>query len=330
MGYDKDVLQRARSRYAEAVESHRALQRSQREEICEELPEAAELERKLRATMAEVIAHSLRRGEDPTEAIDAIRRRNRDLQEELHYLLEENGYDADALDEKPLCPRCRDTGYVGAEMCSCLRKYCCEEQKRELTSLLSTNATFDDFSLDYYPTAVNPATGLSPREQMEFNYEFCVEYASHFRPGPGRNLLMNGAPGLGKTFLSACIAREVVNRGYSVVYDTAIHVFSCMEKQKFGGGTEEELRMAERILECDLLILDDLGTEMNTSFISPALYSIINSRILSERPTIISTNFTLQQLSQRYTPQIASRLDGEYRILVFAGNDIRKLKKEQY
>ena len=88
--------------------------------------------------------------------------------------------------------------------------------------------------------------------------------------------------------------------------------------------------MAERILECDLLILDDLGTEMNTSFISPALYSIINSRILSERPTIISTNFTLQQLSQRYTPQIASRLDGEYRILVFAGNDIRKLKKEQY
>ncbi len=330
MGYDKDVLQRARSRYAEAVESHRALQRSQREEICEELPEAAELERKLRATMAEVIAHSLRRGEDPTEAIDAIRRRNRDLQEELHYLLEENGYDADALDEKPLCPRCRDTGYIGAEMCSCLRKYCCEEQKRELTSLLSTNATFDDFSLDYYPTAVNPATGLSPREQMEFNYESCVEYASHFRPGPGRNLLMNGAPGLGKTFLSACIAREVVNRGYSVVYDTAIHVFSCMEKQKFGGGTEEELRMAERILECDLLILDDLGTEMNTSFISPALYSIINSRILSERPTIISTNFTLQQLSQRYTPQIASRLDGEYRILVFAGNDIRKLKKEQY
>ena len=330
MGYDKDVLQRARSRYAEAVESHRALQRSQREEICEELPEAAELERKLRATMAEVIAHSLRRGEDPTEAIDAIRRRNRDLQEELHYLLEENGYDADALDEKPLCPRCRDTGYIGAEMCSCLRKYCCEEQKRELTSLLSTNATFDNFSLDYYPTAVNPATGLSPREQMEFNYESCVEYASHFRSGPGRNLLMNGAPGLGKTFLSACIAREVVNRGYSVVYDTAIHVFSCMEKQKFGGGTEEELRMAERILECDLLILDDLGTEMNTSFISPALYSIINSRILSERPTIISTNFTLQQLSQRYTPQIASRLDGEYRILVFAGNDIRKLKKEQY
>ena len=128
---------------------------------------------------------------------------------------------------------------------------------------------FDDFSLDYYPSAVNPTTGLSPREQMEINYEYCVEYARHFRPGPDRNLLFNGASGLGKTFLSACIAREVVEHGYSVVYDTAIHLFSCLEKQKFGGATEEELRMADRIPECDLLILDDLGTEMATAFIPP-------------------------------------------------------------
>ena len=330
MGYDREVLQRARRNYAEAVEAHRAQRLTQRLEICEELPEAAELEQKLRATMAEVIAQSLRRGEDPTEAIDAIHRRNRSLQEELRYLLEENGYDADALDDKPLCPNCRDTGYVGAQMCSCLQEYCCQEQKKELTSLLSSNATFDDFALDYYPTAVNPVTGLSPREQMEINYEFCVEYARHFRPGPDRNLLFNGAPGLGKTFLSACIAREVVDHGYSVVYDTAIHVFSCMEKQKFGGGTEEDVRMAERILACDLLILDDLGTEMSTAFIPSALYTIINSRILSEKPTIISTNYTIAQLSQRYTPQIASRLEGEYRLLPFAGSDIRKLKKEMF
>ena len=330
MGYDREVLQRARRNYAEAVEAHRAQRLTQRLEICEELPEAAELEQKLRATMAEVIAQSLRRGEDPTEAIDAIHRRNRSLQEELRYLLEENGYDADALEDTPMCPICRDSGYVGENMCTCLAEYCRSEQKKELTSLLSTNATFDDFALDYYPTAVNPVTGLSPREQMEINYEFCVEYARHFRPGPDRNLLFNGAPGLGKTFLSACIAREVVDHGYSVVYDTAIHVFSCMEKQKFGGGTEEDLRMAERILACDLLILDDLGTEMSTAFIPSALYTIINSRILSEKPTIISTNYTIAQLSQRYTPQIASRLEGEYRLLPFAGSDIRKLKKEMF
>ncbi len=330
MGYDREVLQRARRNYAEAVEAHRAQRLTQRLEICEELPEAAELEQKLRATMAEVIAQSLRRGEDPTEAIDAIHRRNRSLQEELRYLLEENGYDANALEDTPMCPICRDSGYVGEKMCTCLAEFCRSEQKKELTSLLSSNATFDDFTLDYYPTAVNPVTGLSPREQMEINYEFCVEYARHFRPGPDRNLLFNGAPGLGKTFLSACIAREVVDRSYSVVYDTAIHVFSCMEKQKFGGGTEEDVRMAERILACDLLILDDLGTEMSTAFIPSALYTIINSRILSEKPTIISTNYTIAQLSQRYTPQIASRLEGEYRLLPFAGSDIRKLKKEMF
>ena len=329
MGYDKEVLGRARARYADAVEAHRAEQRRQREEIYAEVPEAEELEKKLRLTMADLIAQSLRRGEDPTEALNGIRQRNQALQEELRCLLEENGYGADDLEDRPLCARCRDTGYVGSAMCDCLRDYCRQEQKRALTSLLSTNASFDDFSLDYYPTGVNPATGLSPREQMELTYETCVNYAQHFRPGPGRNLLMNGNPGLGKTFLSACIAREVVERGFSVLYDTAIHLFSCLEKQKFGGGTEEELRTAEGIQACDLLILDDLGTEMTTSFIAPALYTIINSRIMAEKPTIISTNYTIHQLSQKYTPQIASRLEGEYRILYFVGNDIRKLKKNQ-
>lgn len=118
-------------------------------------------------------------------------------------------------------------------------------------------------------------------------------------------------------------------RGYSVVYDTAIHVFACLEKQKFGGATEEELRMAERVMVCDLLILDDLGTEMSTSFIAPALYSIINGRILAEKPTIISTNYTMDQLAARYTPQILSRLEGEYHILTFAGRDIRRLRRSR-
>ena len=227
---------------------------------------------------------------------------------------------------RSLCRLCGDTGYVGQRMCSCLDRFCQEEQRKELTSLLHPDASFDDFSLDYYPTGRNAATGYSPREQMELVYESCVDYASHFRPQRARSLLMTGKPGLGKTFLSACIARAVVGKGYSVVYDTAIHVFSCLEKQKFGGGTEEELRMAERVMECDLLILDDLGTEMTTSFITPALYGIINGRMLEEKPMIISTNLTVAQLSQRYTPQIASRILGQYNILPFEGQDIRQLK----
>ena len=329
MGYEREVLIRARNRYAEAVERYRQEQRRRTDEIYQAIPELAQLDNQLRKTMADVMVQALRHGEDPKEAMAEIRKKNQALQQRRAELLRQAGQPESALLEGPMCRKCSDTGYVGEKMCTCLERFCQEEQRKELTSLLSQNASFDDFSLDYYPTAINPSTGISPRAQMDLVYEACVNYASHFDPKRSKNLLMSGAPGLGKTFLSACIAQEVVARGYSVVYDTAIHVFSCLEKQKFGGGTEEELRMAERIMECDLLILDDLGTEMPTSFIAPALYSIVNGRILSGKPTIISTNFNIDQLATRYTPQITSRLAGEYDILSFAGQDIRRLKSRQ-
>ncbi len=327
MGYEKEVLARARARYAQAVEEHKQAQNRRREEIYERLPEVKELDVQIRQTMADVMAQAFRHGEDPTQAVAESRRKNLYLQQRRRDLLRQAGLSEPG--EGPMCRQCSDTGYVGEKMCACLEALCQEEQRKELTSLLSQNVTFDDFSLEYYPTAVNPATGLSPRRQMELIYETCVNYASHFVPRRGKNLLMSGEPGLGKTFLSACIAREVVSRGYSVVYDTAIHVFACLEKQKFGGGTPEDTRMAERVMECDLLILDDLGTEMPTAFIAPALYSVINGRLMGEKPTIISTNFNIQQLSARYTPQITSRIAGEYSILSFAGQDIRRLKSRQ-
>ena len=327
MGYEKEVLSSARARYAQAVEEHKQAQNRRREEIYERLPEVKELDVQIRQTMADVMAQAFRHGEDPAQAVAESRRKNLRLQQRRSDLLHQAGLSEPR--EGPMCRQCSDTGYVGEKMCACLEALCQEEQRKELTSLLSQNVTFDDFSLEYYPTAVNPATGLSPRRQMELIYETCVNYASHFVPKRGKNLLMSGEPGLGKTFLSACIAREVVSRGYSVVYDTAIHVFACLEKQKFGGGTPEDSRMAERVMECDLLILDDLGTEMPTAFIAPALYSVINGRLMEEKPTIISTNFNIQQLSARYTPQITSRIAGEYSILSFAGQDIRRLKSRQ-
>lgn len=162
---------------------------------------------------------------------------------------------------------------------------------------------------------------------MEIIYEICVNYASHFDPSRSRNLLMSGARAMGKTFLSACIAGVVVSKGYSVVYDTAIHIFSCLEDVKFGRATEEAQQASRRFTVCDLLILDDLGTEMDSSFITTALYSLINDRLLAHKPTIISTNLTIDRIARRYSAPVVSRLDGEYDILSFAGQDIRKLKK---
>ena len=325
MAYEKEVLARARRRYAEAVEEHARLQRQRQAEVYSQYPRVQELDQELRQTMAEVMAYAFRHGEDPKDALARVRKKNQNLQQERDYILQQAGYDERYFREGPMCRLCSDTGYVGEKMCQCFEAFCLEEQKKELTSLLQNHQSFDDFSLEYYSTATDPGWGISPREQMEIIYETCVEYARKFSLH-SRSLIMNGGTGLGKTFLSACIARQVVSMGFSVVYDTAIHVFSALEKQKFGGATEEELRAAERIHACDLLILDDLGTEMPTAFVTSALYSVVNGRILEGKPTIISTNLSLGELSRRYSPQIASRLMGEYINLVFLGQDIRLQK----
>ena len=327
MGYSSDVLSRARRRHETAAQEHRQAQRQLQQLVHARHPEIRALDKEIQQTMADVMAHALRYGEDPREAIAGIREKNQQLQQKRRELIRAAGYDPEQLDEKPLCSLCSDTGYVGERMCQCLLDYCKAEQRRELTSLLSLNVCFDDFQLDYYSDLVNPAIGLSPRAQMELVYETCVNYASHFAPDRARNLLMSGAPGLGKTFLSACIAGVVVAKGYSVVYDTAVHVFSCMEAVKFGRATEEERQSNDRLTAFDLLILDDLGTEMENSFIPSALYSIVNGRLVAGKPTIISTNLTMERIAGRYSPPVVSRLDGEYDILSFAGQDIRKLKK---
>lgn len=326
MGYEREVMLRARTRYQAAIQEHRQRQQQTRARIYAQCPELQSLDAKLQQTMAEVMSHAFRHGEDPSVAIARIREKNLTLQRRRNQLISDLGCSPEDLEETRLCPKCRDTGYLGEKMCDCLTRYCVEEQKKELTSLLHGEQTFDDFNLDFYPETVDPVLRVSPRQMMETVYETCLDYARHFSPDHSKNLLFCGGTGLGKTFLSACIAHEVVSGGHSVVYDSAINIFACLENQKFGEPSPEEQRQVERIFQCDLLILDDLGTEMKTSFIDAALYQIVNSRIMSTKPMIISSNSNIDQLSQRYTPQIESRLRGEFQILNFMGQDIRRLK----
>lgn len=328
MGYEKEVTARARARHSEMVEQHRMAVRQRQQQIYQQYPRVRQLDNQIRMTMAQVMAQAFRQGGDPSLALEQARRENRSLQQERATILREAGYGAEYLNDGPLCKNCSDTGYVGETMCSCLEKFCREEQRKELTSLLSGSlCSFDDFSLGYYSAVPDSSLGISPREQMEVIYNYCQKYAREFSLR-SKNLLMNGGTGLGKTFLSACIAAQVVELGYSVVYDTAIHVFSCLEKQKFGNADPEEKRCTQRVMDCDLLILDDLGTEMQTPVVSPSLYTIVNGRILGHKPTIISTNLSMDKISQRYTSQIASRLKGEYENLLFLGQDIRVQKAQ--
>ena len=284
----------------------------------------------IRETMSDLVNIAL--GAGNAGQVEDIRLRNLELQELRRAEIVRAGFSAGYADDEYLCPDCRDTGFNRTEICKCLMELYKIKQRESLSSLFKLgNETFDSFDLSYYDDKPAPDTGVSPRRSMEIIYETCVEYSRKFGK-KSVNLFFNGAPGLGKTFLSACIARVVAENGHSVVYDTAGSVFSKFADAQFirdddpaAAAAKEEARdEVKRYLKCELLILDDLGTEMTNTFIISALYDLVNTRLLANRKTIVSSNLTLFELRQRYSEQIMSRLEGEYQVLTFRGDDIRK------
>ena len=318
----------ALQKYEEDRQARQESFRQRKENIFALQPRLREVDAQLRSTMSRIISGALRRGTDPGPVIARLRDENLSLQEEKRQLLAQMGLSEDTLEETPNCPFCGDTGYRGGSVCRCLRQYYAREQQKELSRMLDLGSqSFDTFSLDWYSDDPLPGRG-SVQDVMRKNYDLCVEYAHSFGRKPA-NLLLFGNPGLGKTHISAAIAREVSEKGFSVVYDTASRVFQQFESQKFDRDNEEAEGDVARVLNCDLLILDDLGTEMTTAFVQSALYTIINTRLMEKRSTIISTNLRPDELAQRYSVQIASRVDGEYQYVPFLGRDIRQLKREK-
>lgn len=327
MAYDGKIMRRALEKYEEDRRAREERYQERRESVFRRSPRLREIDRELRSVMGRLVAVTFQRGVDPAAEVARLREENLRLQQERRALLERLGLTADCLEERPACPLCGDTGYRNSRACRCLRNYYAREQQRELSRMLDLGSqSFDTFSLDWYSEECNPALGISARENMDWVCRTCRRYAENFETGSG-NLLLTGRPGLGKTHLSAAIAREVSGAGWSVVYDTAGHIFRLFEDQKFG--REEGEEDVERVLRCDLLILDDLGTELTTAFVQSALYQIVNTRLMERRPTILSTNLMPDELAQRYSPQVASRIEGEYQLLPFVGEDIRRLKKER-
>ncbi len=320
----KDRLDQRRSEREEELVRHRALAYSKN-------PRLREIDDSLRGTAAKVVAVALEKGDDPIEALDALREENLGLQEERALLLTKAGLPADYLTGAAACPKCHDTGYDGNSICSCLMELYRDEQRKELSSLLRLGEeTFDSFDLSYYDSRPDPATGFSPRETMETVYEMCLEYAQKFS-GDSLNLFLSGGTGLGKTFLSTCIAKVVSERGFSVVYDTAVSVFDRYRGVTFQRADSEECRGDVRRMEtCDLLILDDLGTELASALVTSSLYTLINTRLSSGRKTVVSSNLTMKELAARYSPAVMSRLQGEFCVLRFAGEDIRKLRSRRH
>lgn len=333
MARDAKIMSAAYRQYQQDRDARR-LELDRREaEVYRRLPRVEAIDRELRGTAAKIVLAAFERDGNPDQALLDLQKNNLALQRERAELLVGGGWPFDYLDGGPACAQCQDSGYLpDGTPCQCLSAYYTREQNRRLSKLLDLgNQSFETFSFDWYSPQVWEEYGRSPRENMRMVREICGEYARSFGRHSG-NLLFTGAPGLGKTFLSACIAREVSEHGFSVVYDTAAHIFQQFESAKFGRENpyeEDADREINRYLNCDLLIMDDLGTEMMTNFIPPVFYRTINDRLLNQRPTILSTNLKVDDLGQRYGGAALSRIRGEYQVLLFFGDDIRLLRRDR-
>lgn len=332
MAHDGKILALARQAIADIKRKNEDELERRRTEVYAKAPAVKALEAELTRLMTGVAVTALKAGANAGAAVEGARCEVEALIERRAELLRANGYPETYIDEIFTCSDCRDTGYILGKPCRCLETLYKTMAARELSSMLDLRGqSFDCFELGYYSNLPDPENGVSPRHIMSNVLELCRDYAKNFGK-TSMNLLFRGATGLGKTFLSASIARVVSEKGYSVVYDTAVSVMDVFETQKFDRGGEKAEQINSRVrryLACDLLILDDLGTEMSTGFTASALYTIINTRLINGSKTIISTNLSAEEIRKRYTPQIVSRIEGEYICLNFAGRDIRAIKRER-
>ena len=227
--------------------------------------------------------------------------------------------DCKVLDITYDCPLCADTGYVNGKICDCIKKIANRIAMNELSARMPLDeSTFENFDLNYYSDK-----GENPKRRMTAILKLCKEYVINFNPKTSPNLLFLGEPGLGKTHLTLAIVSGVIEKGYIPIYAPADNLFSIIQREKFDGINKGSY---EQMLECDLLVIDDLGTELANSFTKSALYNLINTRLLTKKPTIINTNLTLNEIQEIYSPRIVSRLIGNFDANKFLGNDIRQQK----
>lgn len=319
MSYPSEIKAAARAELQKRRNKARAETEKRRAAVFEKLPEAARLESEIASASAMVARALLAGGDNIEEKLNNIRLVNLDGQKRLSFLLESGGFSKNALDDVHFCNVCRDSGIApNGTVCTCVKELECSLMFERLAKSSNySGKDFDSFSLDCFDAASKPV--------MNKVLDFCRGYADNFSLS-SESLLMIGSPGLGKTHLSLAIGFKAVEKGFNVAYEPFHGLFAKIENARFGRGEEALADVMKEPLECELLILDDLGSEMPSSVSAAALYEIINTRLLSGLPTIISTNLTDREIIDRYKERVYSRLFGSYKKLPFVGEDHRLIK----
>lgn len=295
-------------------------------EIYEKIPQVEALNDEIAASMAQAGRKKLQGDE---EGVKAHKQEAEALKNQKLRYLERNGYPADYMQMRYHCPVCRDTGYVDGKKCRCFRQMEIEilYDQSNIREVLERE-NFDTLSMAYYDRErIDERSGRTVYEYMSMVIEECHRFVENFGKEKG-SILFTGSTGCGKTFLSNCIARELIRQYYSVVYLTATDMFDVLSESRFSGRDEEEARdKAAYILDCDLLIIDDLGTELINTFTASQLFYCINERLNRKKGTIISTNLALNRMQDEFTERVTSRIMSQYKVLPLLGEDIRLLRR---
>lgn len=310
----------AARRELERRRSRAQIQQAERvEEIARKIPQVIDLRKELALTSVRLSKMILSHQENIAEGLEQLKNSNLAMQAMERDLLVKGGYPADYLELHHTCSRCKDTGFVDGKVCDCFRQLEKDFALKQLNESSSLQlCDFRTFELRYYEDQPDPSAGnISPRAHMAQVFDYCVQYAENFS-GTGKGLFFCGPTGLGKTHLSLAIARRVIERGFDVVYGTAQGFLSAVEEEHFR--RERSQQTLNQLLQADLLVLDDLGTEFSTPFSQSIVYEIFSTR---RKPMIVSSNLTIQELQEKYTQRIVSRLFAQCTYMRFLGKDIR-------
>lgn len=323
MGYSRETYARAEDRLAKRRQKALYDAENRREKIYSRLPRVREIETQLASTGI-TAAKAVLNGSDTKTELIRLKDENLKLQGELKVLLVQNGFTLQDLDEQYFCPKCRDKGYIDGKMCSCMKTLLRDIAYEQLNALSPLAlSTFETFDLRYYSDKPD-ADGNIPRKRLEKFYNFCKNYAETFN-GSNRSILMEGGTGLGKTHLSLAVAQRVIDRGFGVIYCSAPNILAVLEKEHFSRDPVSSTQ--KHLEECDLLIIDDLGTEFATQFTRTCMYNLINTRLSRNKSTIINTNLSVSEMRKAYSERFVSRMIGEHYYLEFIGDDVRIAKR---
>ncbi len=316
--------------YEKIRDENKRIAEARKYKIYNELPRIKEIDEEINMLGFKISKAVLNAETDlqKNKYIEEIHNKNAMLAYEKKSILMNAGYDADYLDPIYRCSKCKDTGRIENKKCSCIsRLYINAVYEMSNVKDIAQMNNFDSFDLNYYPKSIDKEEGISPYENMKRNLAICRDFCKNFE-NDFKNLIFYGNSGLGKTFLCSAIAKELLDKGKNVIYISAFTLFKIIEDEKFDRTDDiDSSEFFKNLLESELLIIDDLGTEFSTIISTSALFNIINTRFINSDPTIISTNLSPVEMTNQYSERIVSRIYGEYTVLKFFGDDIRILKR---